>query len=345
MKEDNMVNETQQPVEQTVQETTPVAPAPEVAPVAPTPEVAPTPVAPIEPVATEPVQMEGPKKKKSILPALIVIIIILLLLGGAAYYLFVMNTNNPVYKMFIKEGSTTTTTTTTEGTTTTNVTPDKEPEMLSIKSLDDYVNLAKGKVSADNVRSFPILLDDSFYELNYDLKGKCKDDGGKVSFEIKKSKIEYTCKAEDICANEPNCSLDGPVWSAEITVNGKFKTKEMTYSACVTSKEYTNGKYYLGDSHSCGAGEESIVILDENNNKLLDTLYENVYIKKYNNDTDREEYPSPVLIKDNILYFVTADSTENDGYSTCRVKYVDFNKDKAEVKDLNVSGQCYHFVD
>ena len=109
MKEDNMVNETQQPVEQTVQETTPVAPAPEVAPVAPTPEVAPTPVAPIEPVATEPVQMEGPKKKKSILPALIVIIIILLLLGGAAYYLFVMNTNNPVYKMFVKENTTTTT--------------------------------------------------------------------------------------------------------------------------------------------------------------------------------------------------------------------------------------------
>lgn len=173
MKEETMINETEQttqPVEQPVQET-PIAPAPEAntfeqpvaeTPVQPEPVAAPeAPVEPTaitqEPVATEPVQTnEQPKKKKSILPALIVIIIILALLCGAAYYLFVYNTDNPVFKMFVKENTTTTTETTT---TTVAKLTEEEAKKISLELVKKYNN--DGYASSETS-----CLDDAFEEIS-----------------------------------------------------------------------------------------------------------------------------------------------------------------------------------
>ncbi|MBR6072769.1 MAG: hypothetical protein IKP76_00410 [Bacilli bacterium] len=292
MKEEKMINETEQttqPVEQPVQET-PIAPVPETTtfeqPVAETP-VQPEPVAapeapveptavPQEPVATEPVQTnEQPKKKKSILPALIVIIIILALLCGAAYYLFVFNTDNPVFKMFVKENTTTTIETTT--TTVAKLTEEEAKKLvldLYNKHVDDSMLLFNICYYGDTKE---LDIESSEYEALGLPEGNCNGfyqpiKSYKTLDEVKKHIGEYysetltteiakkfLVKDDVVYCCVPYTSF--PIGNDNLTVN----TIEIEATKITATVKYTTG----GDEMHELENHEGKIVIEKTNDKWL----------------------------------------------------------------------------
>ena len=283
------------------------------------------PVAPAQPVQQPPLQSvvaEQPKKK-SMLPVVLIILLLLVIAGCLVYYFFLKD------KISLPGSNNNTTT--------------QSSKLLDIKSIDDYKKIVQDKEydpEEDNYNGV-LLLDDSFYVLNFDIYNKCKNDGDKVSFNIKNSKIEYTCKYDEDVCEFGECE-DQDEWRADITVNDKHKIGYSTYTTCGHSTYFTNGKYYLEAGMGCTIGMSDMKLSSESNDTITKGNYEMYYFKSTNEAHDDEGTPTPILIKDNIVYYIKADNSEEDGETTCRVKYVDFNKDKVEVKDMNIAEKCYH---
>ena len=249
MKEEDVFN--------TVQEPTPVEQP--VAPVQPTETVQPveqfqTPVEP-QPVQqiNQDVNFNPMPPKKSPAKTILILLLTAIIIGGATYGGYQYYSSTVENKT--KGNDVTETTTTTEETTTTTTTEKKEVKLLDFKTIDDYylyVNRS-GRISG-NERIAILSVDNTFYDIKYDLNNRCKKDGDVVKYTIEKSNVEYTCKIDKACYENNNCSLDDPEWTADVTVNEKYKIQKETMTTCVSWANYTNGKYHLNFLHGCGQG-------------------------------------------------------------------------------------------
>ena len=265
-----------------------------------------------------------PTKKKSKLPIVLVVLVILAI-GGFACWKFLLP--------MLNEKTTNQTTTTTESTTTTT------SNVLDIKSIDDYIKIVKDAGYSPD-KSYPLLLDDTFYDIQYNLNDRCHADGDEVSYTIKDSKVSYKCVMDEISFDP---SWGGNEWTADITVNDKYKIHKETMTTCLSWRNYTNGKYYMNFTHGCEVGTTDFDIEDENNNKIRSGKYEATYITKGETDYNYED--TPVIVKDNKVYFITADEAEEETETTCRVIYIDLNKETPEFVDMNVTGKCIYITE
>lgn len=265
-------------------------------------------------------QVPAPTKKKSKLPIVLVVLVILAI-GGFACWKFLLPMLNE---------KTTDQTTTTESTTTTTTS-----NVLDIKSIDDYIKIVKDAGYSPDT-SYPLLLDDTFYDIKYNLNDRCQNDGELVTYTIRNSQVEYTCQSD------PNLEPEWGTkeWIADVKVNDKYKIHKETMTTCLSWRNYTNGKYYMNFTHGCVVGSTSFDIEDENNNKIRSGKYEATYITKGETDYNYED--TPVIVKDNKVYFINADEAEEETETTCRVIYIDLNKETPEFVDMNVTGKCIY---
>lgn len=269
-------------------------------------------------------QVPAPTKKKSKLP-IVLIVLVILAIGGFACWKFVLpmlnKTNNTNEQ-------------TTETTTTTTV----ESKLLKFSTIEEYSKLVKDN-NFNGETGHALLLDDSFYDIQYNLSERCQNDGDLVTYTIRNSQVEYTCQSD------PNLEPEWGTkeWIADVKVNGKYNKHKTTMTTCLSWAEYTNGKYYINTEHVCVAGTQKVTIETENNEKLYDGNYSTFYFTSDpNSDENAYNNYTPIIIKDNIVYFVAADTYDESTTSTCRIKYIDFNEENPSIKNMNVEGTCYN---
>ena len=282
---------------------------------------------PTNPLEATPAPVVEPPKRKSKLP-IILIVIILLALGGYLCWMYLL----PMIDK--KEDNNTTTTSTTETTTTITEITTKVPEMLSIKSFDDYVSIVNNSVYEE--RSGVILLDNSFHKLDFALKDKCKNDGDKISFEDKGTKIEYTCEKD-----AENSTAEETAWVAEVNINGTNKVNSMTGSSCESWYNYTDNKSYIKVTQGCSIGDSYFKVENSSKTKLFDGKYEPYTITTYDGATTNQ-LKTPMLIKDSVLYFVEADKVASETKTICRVKYMRLDEANPQKVDMGVTKECYY---
>ena len=312
------------------------APAPVEAPVvepapAVTPEVAPAPVAPAQDVVTPvapavnaaPEVAPAPEVKKKGMNPIILVLLILALIGGVVYGLYTYTDILPVGKKASSNDTTTTTTTTTTAAT-------KE---LYFKSFDEYKSFMSSKAS-EKTDFFDLTND--FTELNFDLGNQCKADGQDVSLTIGSNTVSYKCKLEE----ENNPIAEAAVYSAEVTVNDKVKFNVESFTECVSTSYYTNGKYYLIiKTQECAVGNDAFTIVDSEGKELVKDVYYTDYLKE--NETDTNNYLLRLVNNNNTLYFVSVGA---EGNTTCTLKYVDLDGE-ITVKDTSNSLACIYDAD
>ena len=272
-----------------------------------------------------------PTKKKSKLPVILIVLVILAA-GGFACWKFVLPMLNKETK--VEETTTTTTTTTT-----------KKVELLEFKTMDDYITYASDN-QAKVKDLYLISIDDNIFNVNYDLDGKCKNVDDKVSFEVNGLKIEYTCEGTSLLDDSELTE-----WKATVTVNDKYKLDKTTATTCTNWHHYSNSKYYMNVTAGCGMDAPiKLEIESENNEKIYVGEIISQYVKTISPDTQLEYKNTQPISKDNVIYFITQESvnpetTNEYQQTTCSIKYIDFNSDKPEVKDMGVTDTCYDITE
>ena len=91
-------------------------------------------------------------------------------------------------------------------------------------------------------------------------------------------------------------------------------------------------------------------IESENNEKIYVGEIISQYVKTISPDTQLEYKNTQPISKDNVIYFITQESvnpetTNESQQTTCSIKYIDFNSDKPEVKDMGVTDTCYDITE
>ncbi len=296
-----------------VETTAPVAEPLPVQPVQPVVEPVPN-VAPV--VNSAPVSEPVIAAKKS--NPVVVVLLILVLIGVCGYGLYKYT---DIFKPKTKNSGTTVTTTTTSSVVSN----------LAFKTFDEFIAV----VSKNNHNDEIIDLSNNFTYLKFDLRNKCVNNGDEVSFKIADYNISYVCNGG---LNEEKGEYE---WSANVAVNNTYKKEVVDVMTTDTSYPvYTNGKYYL-EFTSVGSvyDHNELDIKDINGNSVLNKIkYKNYYTLSKDNDSIIFD----VVNKDNIIYFMTTDSTE-EGLTNCNIKYIDLNADKLEIKDTSLTGSCYNF--
>ena len=332
MKEENIFN--------TVQEPTPVEQP--VAPVQPTETVQPVEQfqAPVEPQPVQQpmqdVNFNPQPPKKSPAKTILILLLTAVIIGGASFggYKYYSST----IENKTKGNDVTETTTTTEETTTT--TTAKKTELLEFKTMDDYLTfVARNKSKTMDL--YLIAMDNNFFNVDYAVEEKCKNDGDKISFEKNGLKIDYTCvKPTDIEVHGGH-----EEWETTVNVNGKYKLDINTASTCTNWHYFSNGKYFINVTAGCGMDVPIKLELEsENNDKIYVGEIITNYVKEKNPDDFKYE-SSTAVSKDNVIYFVTQASVQPEKGSesemtTCNLKYIDLNSEKPEVVDTRVSAPC-----
>ena len=304
------------------------------------------PVKTVQPVETpnfeQPVIQENPVvqpaveqvivKKSSPFKTIFIFIIIISIIGGGSYGGYYYYSNN--IKNEPKQTSGVETTTTTEPTTT--ITTKKEIKLLDIKNIDDYIKYVEQTTASEEDRIAVANLSTYFYDIQYNLYKRCQNDGQEVSYTYKKSKVKFTCKLAEISNDS---SWGQKEWIADIVVNDKYKFHKETETTCNTWKEFSNGYYYINYTAGCNIGFNHVFkIEDENNNKIVDGRYRN-----YTLISESDQRFTPMIIKDNILYYINYDSEDysENTMTKCSVKYFDLNKENPIEVKLTDSFDCY----
>ncbi len=304
-----------------------------------------SPVEPVQPVETpvpetsasvEPVQSTEnsttvditPNNKK--LNPIVVIILILILIGLCGYRLYQYT---DIFKGKVKK-------TDNEVTTTTTVLSNNADGEFPITSFEDYVAIVKKNTkdinSDDDQMPELIDLDNKTYYIDYDFDNKCKNDGDKISFTVGSANIEYTCKK---MINDEIVDEEVLYWNIDITINDSLKSSKIGWSTCEGSIHYTDGKNLLEIITSCGTGGGTSFTLSKmNNTSLKIKKYEGNLVSKDGRNYDK----TPILIKDNTLYFIEADEVKEDNPTTCRIKSVDLNSDSYTKNDLGLTTDCFY---
>ena len=307
-------------------------PAPVEAPVAPvqTP-VEPTPVAP-QPVTPSPAQptvnvtqvvnpapfvesTNGGKKSNPIAVVLLIIALIGIIVYGLYQYTDILKPKDKTSKE--------TTTTTTSSTT-------KAASKELIKTLDEYLTIAKATDSKELIINYSSALT----YLDFDMANKCTADGANVSFNIGENKVEYSCKSEydqAVCDN---------YWSTTVKVNDKFTKQYSSCNECASIGTFNNKNMYIDiTQESCGLSMDMnhIKLYDANGTLIIDTTYSTYYSVK--SDYSDQVYIKPV-VKNNILYFLNGNATTGGTTTTCNLKYIDLNSSTPKVEDAGVSASC-----
>ena len=339
MKEENNFNPVEPviPVQPTEQPVQPVMQTP-VEPVTPVQSVIQTPVEPqpVQPVIQD-VNFNPQPPKKSPAKTILILLLTAIVIGGASYggYQYYSST----IENKTKGNDVTETTTTTESTTTT--TTKKVVKLLDLNSIDAYINYVKSS-NVKEERISVINQNSTFYDINYDLENKCKTEGQEVSFKVKEDTIKYTCKLDtEYCRDgTDNCTGDNTKeWEADVVVNDKYKIKKSTFTTCVSWKNMTNKKYFLNFEHGCAVGASSFRLESVDNKTIFDGKYEYHYI---NNSSYEKQINTPMIIKDDVIYFIDAVEVPEDTMSTCKVKAIDLNKDEPTVQELSPAEPCYY---
>lgn len=319
------VTETETVTQQPVETTTPVE--------APTPVQTEAPAQPtieVQGINPAPTAELVPDKKKS--NPIVVILLILVLLGVCGYGLYAYT---DIFKPKKNNNAGTTTTT-----TTTAVVTEADGE-FPITSFEDYIAIVKKNTkSTDNdnsVSSFELIdLDNKTLRIDYDMDNKCVNDGDKVTIPVGSTNVEYTCKR--IVDND---SAEEPItyWNIEVGIKDTFKTSKTGWSTCQGFIDFTDGENVFEFVTSCGMGGTSFTLSKiDNESKLKLEKYEAYLI-----DKDPSKFSStPAIIKDNTIYFVEADSAQDDTITTCRIKSVDLTANTFTKKDLGLTTECYY---
>ena len=268
----------------------------------------------VEATMPEPTEPKEKKSNKTII--IIAVVLVLLAGGGYAVWQFLLPSLNKDNK------ETTTTTTTTETTTSVeDVNPHTE---LTFNSVVDYFEYVKNNKTSQDIEVF-LPIDNKFFAFDFFLKEKCVNEGDKVSFEHNGLKYNYTCT--DDTANWGD-DLSNKIWKTEdAIINGTYKTKR-SYSTCGTTYYYSNGQYFVTAELGCGvAPSPNLKIEDANNNVIYSGKYLPITygVSLETEDHMGDVHYTPIISKDNVLFFITQEGHLSNGSSECLINYVDFN--------------------
>ena len=334
------MNEEQNNLTNSTESTTTVQPTETTTPVAENPESVNEPAQEVSAAQTaEPTSVVTPEvapapetKKKGMNP-IILVLLILAVLAGIGYGLY---TYTDIFKPKKNNNAGTTTTTT----TTTAVATAADGE-FPITSFEDYIAIVKKNTKNtgddNSVSSFELIdLDNKTLKIDYDMDNKCVNDGDKVTIPVGSTNVEYTCKR---IVDEDSAEETLSYWNIEVGIKDTFKTSKTGWSTCQGFIDFTDGKNVFEFVTSCGMGGTSFTLSKiDNESKLKLEKYEAYLI-----DKDPSKFSStPAIIKDNTLYFVEADSAQDDTVTTCRIKSVDLTADTFTKNDLGLTTECYY---
>ena len=255
----------------------------------------------------------------------IIIFLIILLLYGGIIYLFIYYNNKVDEPVVIDESQTTTTTT-----TTTTAVKDINSRLMTFNTVGDYVTAATKLTK----QSETLVSDGSYQVLDFEMENRCKNDNDKITFNNNQYNISYTC-VED--AEHDNS------WEGTVNIDNKYSIKDSTFTTCGSWYYYFNKNienYYVYTYSICSTGSPHIVtIYDKSGNKKLNVDFQE-YLW-YDMNSDKIDH-APIIIKNNILYYIEADSKAFDTKSACRIKYVDLEADDIKPVDSGTSIPCVY---
>ena len=137
-------------------------------------------------------------------------------------------------------------------------------ELLEFKTMDDYLRyVARNKSKTMDL--YLIAMDNKFFNVDYAVEEKCKNDGDRISFEENGLKIDYTCvKPTDIEVHGGH-----EEWETTVTVNSKYKLDINTASTCTNWHYFSNGKYFIRITAGCGMDIPIKMELESENNEKI----------------------------------------------------------------------------
>ena len=257
---------------------------------------------------------------------IVIILVMITIIGGAALALLIKD------ELLKNE-------TITPTTTTTKVVASEPNKILDFKNLIGYDSYRKTHKAYVNTNSVGWLLnfDESFYLLNPGHR-ECEKNGDAFTYRIRNSKIDYFCKVS---------YYDGEFlgYDIDIKVNDTFTTTLETTGNSCPNEFYTNDKYIVGIYSNCTITQSYIEIWTLDNKSIGEY---NLRISELVNENNNDEIELAPIMRNNILYFVTANDDDSNMNSTnplkktsCQIKYIDLNEDNASVKDMTDPEKCF----